>query len=266
MISVFDLFKIGIGPSSSHTVGPMVAARGFRALLSRTTVRLRVELFGSLAWTGTGHGTDRAICLGLLDLQPSTVDPDAVGSLVARLAQTKTLSIVGVGKVKFDPAVDLVFNRTELLPEHSNGMRFRGYAKDGSLALEHICYSIGGGFVSVAGNTTAPTSIAVPYPFATAAEMLRICERTGLSIAGLQRANEEALRPRAQVDSGLDEIRNAMFECIDRGLRTDGRLPGNLDVRRRAKALHDKLLAPLATAAGGIPTKSWIGSRRSPWP
>lgn len=242
MISVFDLFKIGIGPSSSHTVGPMVAARRFRHLLPATTAHVSVELFGSLAWTGHGHGTDRAICLGLLDEEPATVELERIPALLADLRQARAF-VTRNGQIRFDPLSDLQFNRSTLLPLHSNGMRFCAFnAKDAEVArLE--CYSIGGGFIVVAGETPQDSGTEVPWPIASADELLQRCAESGLSIADLQRANELALRTAGQVDSGLDAIRTAMFACIDRGLAAEGTLPGSLGVRRRARALHEKLLA-----------------------
>ena len=241
MISALELFKIGIGPSSSHTVGPMVAAKGFRDVLDGRAARIRVELFGSLAWTGHGHGSDRAICLGLLGHAPATVDPERVTTYVDQLKAIGMLQLGNGRTVTFDPSADLVFNRTELLPMHSNGMRFRAIAADGSIVQERICYSIGGGFVATEGEVTVARDVRAAYPFSTAAELLSTCERERLSIAEVQRANEQASRSCASLDAELDLIRDAMFSCIERGLRTAGVLPGHLKVRRRAKALHEKL-------------------------
>ena len=242
MISVFDLFKIGIGPSSSHTVGPMVAAKRFRDALPPDTAHVTAELFGSLAWTGKGHGTDSAICLGLLGAEPATLDPDAAPALAAALADARTLTAAG-RTIAFDPATDLIFDFTALLPLHTNGMRFRAFDGAGARIDERIFYSIGGGFVLEAGESAAPAAVEEPYPCATSAELLATCARTGLAPADLQFANECALRPAAAVEAGLDAIIQTMFGCIDRGLARDGCLPGKLKVRRRAKAIHDKLLA-----------------------
>jgi L-serine dehydratase len=241
--SVFDLFKIGIGPSSSHTVGPMVAAKRFRdavEALPSPAARIAVELYGSLAWTGRGHGTDLAVGLGLLGASPATVDPDAVAGLAADLSAAKRIAL-GETSVRYDPATDLVFNFVDLLPGHSNGMRFRALDAAGAVLLDVIYYSIGGGFVVAEGEAQAAGAAPVPYPYATAAELLALCGRHGLSIAQVQLANEEALRPRADIEDGLDAIRDAMFACIDRGLRLDGELPGGLRVKRRAKGLFEAL-------------------------
>ncbi|HEY0327964.1 MAG TPA: L-serine ammonia-lyase [Rhodopseudomonas sp.] len=251
MISAFDLFKIGIGPSSSHTVGPMVAANRFRDQLPAAVIRIEVELFGSLAWTGRGHGADRAICLGLLGEQPSRVDPDDIAGLLAALSATKTIRLPGGTAAAFDPAADLVFNFEALLPHHSNAMRFRAFAADGAELIEKVFYSIGGGFVEEEGASRAGTSIDLPFGFASSADLLGICRDTGLSIAGVQLANELALRSRGEVDRNLDLIRDAMFACIDRGLRLDGVLPGTLQVRRRAKELLAKLEARRLTNSSG---------------
>jgi L-serine dehydratase len=251
MISAFDLFKIGIGPSSSHTVGPMIAAGMFRDELAVATLspaRITVELFGSLAWTGHGHGSDIAICLGLLGERPSTVEPDAVAGLIAALRGLRRLSLRPgqVDETAFDPDNDLVFDRKALLPGHTNGMRFRAFDDADTMMIERVFYSVGGGFV-VAGEgaetTAASASSTGPISFDSASELLALCDRTGLSIAGVQLANESTLRTDLEIAAKLDAIRDAMFDCIERGLRFDGTLPGGLKVRRRAKGLHAALLA-----------------------
>lgn len=245
MISAFDLFKIGIGPSSSHTVGPMLAAARFRDRVRGLPglVRIRVEIFGSLAWTGRGHGTDVAIFLGLLGHAPAQVDPDRVAGYVAELRAARRL---GPGGPAFDPESDLVFNFTELLPLHTNGMRFRAHDAREAIRDEVVAYSVGGGFVVTGAQAAPGQGDACAMPFASGAELLALCARTGLSIAEVQRANEEGLRAPEAVDAGLDAIRDAMFACIDRGLTQDGELPGGLKVRRRAKRLHDDLQASRA--------------------
>ncbi|MFG1221246.1 L-serine ammonia-lyase [Xanthobacter wiegelii] len=242
MTSVFDLFKIGIGPSSSHTVGPMVAARRFREALPAGTRRITAELFGSLAWTGKGHGSDRAIALGLMGARPETLEPDDVPALVARLTIRKSIEVDGI-RIAFDPEADLIFDFDALMPLHSNAMRFRAYGEDGALIDEQVFYSIGGGFVVAEGEAREPEAVEVPHPFAKASELLSACARTGLSIAGLQMANECALRPADEVEARLDALLAAMFASIDRGLAQEGTLPGRLRVRRRAKAIRDQLEA-----------------------
>lgn len=244
MISAFDLFKIGIGPSSSHTIGPMVAARRFRdRVAGRSGVaRVSAEIFGSLAWTGRGHGTDVAIFLGLLGHEPATVDPDAVAGYTQALAETGALGLPGIA---FDGTRDLLFNFTEVLPRHTNGMRFRAYGPAGGLLDEVVCYSVGGGFVEEEDEpgTAGLDAVALPYPFESGADLLRTCAETGLTIPQVQMANERALRSDAEIEAGLDAIRDAMLACIARGLRMDGELPGGLKVRRRAKRLHATLEA-----------------------
>ncbi len=245
MISAFDLFKVGIGPSSSHTVGPMIAARRFRddlAALDPAPERLSVELFGSLAWTGRGHGTDHAICLGLLGEVPASVDPDAVARLVAGLKASRGVT-AGPHRIRFDSETDLRFNFDLVMPLHTNAMRFRAYAEGGGLYRERVYYSIGGGFVVEAEDALALVQPQAPLSFDSAAGLLDICKARRLTIGDVQMTNELAWRPRAAVESGLDAVRDAMFACIDRGLAQEGCLPGGLKVRRRAKSLHESLLA-----------------------
>jgi L-serine dehydratase len=249
MISALDLFKIGIGPSSSHTVGPMIAARRFVDELRADgllggTIRLTIELFGSLAWTGMGHGTDTAVILGLCGYEPSTIDPDQIPTAIALIRQTERLAITPRHAVEFIIARDLTFNRTELLPRHSNAMRFVAHDASENILATRIFYSIGGGFVVGETDdrpTAAPVSTALP--FRNAAELLQLCETKNLSIAEIQLINEIAHRPQAELLSGLDAICSAMHACIDRGLRTDGELPGSLKVKRRAHALYQSLEA-----------------------
>jgi L-serine dehydratase len=220
----------------------MVAAKRFRDGLDSRTSRITAELFGSLAWTGHGHGTDAAICLGLLGENPTHVDPDAVSDLVASLERRKQLSLPCGGLASFDPQSDLIFDFDTLLPGHTNGMRFRALDDESAILVETVAYSIGGGFVTIEGEQTSTASQApARYPFRSGAQILELCKRTGLTIAELQRENELGLRTAIEVDAGLDAIRDAMFSCIDRGLRSEGRLPGNLNVQRRAKSLFIKI-------------------------
>ncbi len=250
MISALDLFKIGIGPSSSHTMGPMIAACRFleriqpfaRDVADADRPRLRAELFGSLAWTGKGHATDTAIVLGLCGESPASIDPDAVAGIVDGCARAERIPPQH-GGFRFNPQTDIVFNLVDVLPRHSNAMRFE--LRDGDdLIAEDMFYSVGGGFV-VHHDDEGPIEsyIAVPKPFTSVDELLRRCDEANLSIADVQMANELALRPRDDLLASLSAVRDAMFACIDRGLRMDGELPGGLAVRRRAKALHEQLLA-----------------------
>ncbi len=244
MISVFDLFKIGVGPSSSHTIGPMVAAKRFRDALAPRAARVTAELFGSLAWTGKGHASDTAICLGLLGAAPATLDPDQVPVLVARLTIEKSIAAPDGRRVSFDPERDLIFDFETLMPMHTNAMRFRAFDTAGDQITEAVFYSIGGGFVVAEGEAReAVGSLPVPHPFDTGAQLLAACAAAGLSVAGVQMANECALRPREDVEAGLDAISAAMLACIERGLRMEGQLPGRLRVKRRAKAIRDQLVA-----------------------
>ncbi len=244
MTSAFELFKIGIGPSSSHTVGPMVAAKRFIDELKRDGLvprRIEAEIYGSLAWTGRGHGTDTAICLGLLGEAPDTVDPNRVADLVHHVQEIKQVPAGNNVLAEFNPARDIIFNMKDVLTGHSNGMRFAAYDAHGSVISEKIFYSIGGGFVVLEGESTDSTATPVPYPFDTAEELLHICMNENLTVAEVQLANELAVRSREEIAQRLDAIRDSMFACIDRGLRMEGQLPGGLRVKRRAKGLYDEL-------------------------
>jgi L-serine dehydratase len=251
-LSVFDLFKIGIGPSSSHTVGPMRAARRFaealedRELLG-SVARIEVELFGSLALTGKGHATDRAVLLGLAGERPDAVDPERVEPLVAQIRAARRLALLGRREIPFDEPEDLRFHQRRSLPLHPNGMRFTAFDATGrSLATEEF-YSVGGGFVVSAAEAGAgqtggtPPSRPLTHPFTSAAELLDIGREHSLSIARIIRANESAWRPDAETDARLDAIWDTMEACIERGCRTDGVLPGGLRVRRRAPRLFQRL-------------------------
>jgi L-serine dehydratase len=257
-LSVFDIFKIGIGPSSSHTVGPMLAARRFveedLRPLGGTARRLTVTLHGSLAFTGKGHGTDRAVALGLAGEAPDTVDPDSIADIVAGLQEAGCLAAAGLAHVAFDLGPDLIFDYGPPLPGHPNGMVFRALDKDGGVLREQTYYSVGGGFVASAaelekagGEGTAAAAAGNPgdvtYPFANAAEMLAMGEASGLSVAKMKRANELARAPKLDLDAALDRIWAAMRSCIDRGLAGTGTLPGGLKVKRRAHGIHRQLLA-----------------------
>ncbi len=239
---LFDLFRIGIGPSSSHTVGPMVAARRFAAELPvQAYAAIGVDLYGSLALTGKGHATDQAIMLGLLGASPETVDPDAVPALVARLREDRSLPLGPGRHVPFDPDADIVFHRKDTLPQHPNGLAFRAVAADGT-RIRRVFYSIGGGFVVEEGEDgPAEDAAAIPYRFESSAAMLAMADAAGLTIAELQRENERALRSDAEITEGIARIWAAMRACIARGIRQGGELPGGLRVRRRAPALHRRL-------------------------
>jgi len=248
MTSLFDLFKIGIGPSSSHTVGPMRAARRFvveleAAELLQATARVTVELYGSLALTGHGHGTDRAILLGLQGKQPDRVDPAAIDGIVTRVREEHALSLLGKQVVPFDEANDLMWHRSETLPAHPNGMRYTAYATDGVVLRQQIFYSIGGGFIRAEGeDASARVPVKIPYPFHSAAELLEIAQQNHLSIWEVILANESVDRSVAAVQAGIHAIWQTMQRCAERGLTTEGTLPGGLNVRRRAPEMRAKLL------------------------
>lgn len=260
-LSTFDIFKIGIGPSSSHTMGPMVAAARFLDELRQTGIRagsrLRASLHGSLAFTGKGHATDRAVILGLLGFLPETIDPDLAEAEEARLRTLARLSLPGLPDLRFDPATDLVFDYGPALPGHANGLILQASTPAGTPLLSRTYYSIGGGFVrsaeELAADQAGQDSTAVglgacPWPFATAAQMLAMGEASGHSIAAMKRANETAVLGDS-LDARLDAIWQAMDGCIERGLAREGILPGGLSVRRRARAIHQQLLAEAGSNA-----------------
>jgi len=246
MISVFELFKVGIGPSSSHTVGPMKAAAAFAQAVAKSAVsRIQVDLLGSLAWTGKGHGTDGAVLLGLTGQIPETVDPDAAVRIVAEIRESKRLTLGARRVIPFDPARDIKFDTVSETPRHPNTLRFAAFDSDGKLLADQRWCSVGGGFV-VREEEAEQTSVgteSVPYPFHHGADLLRLGRETGLSVEELVFANETALRTPAQVDAYLALITDTMMNCIDRGLSTEGSLPGGLDVKRRARSIHKRYLA-----------------------
>jgi len=250
-LSVFELFKIGIGPSSSHTVGPMVAAERFlRELRSGPApARIQVTLHGSLSFTGKGHGTDRAVALGLAGEKPSQVDPDTVDTIIARIGTSQTIDVDTLGPVAFNPEDDIIFDYGPALEGHANGMVFRALGADGSVQTERTYYSIGGGFVADEAELAEVRAqdspdcgpVACPYPFASAAEMLAMGKDANVSIAEMKRANELTRMDAPSFDDGLDKIWTAMNGCIERGLGEHGQLPGGLNVKRRARGIHAKL-------------------------
>jgi L-serine dehydratase len=251
-ISVFDLFTIGIGPSSSHTVGPMRAARRFAGRLEQEglldrVARVRVELFGSLALTGKGHGTDRAVLMGLEGETPEAIDPDRVLPRIEEIRAGGRLALLGRHAVPFQEKEDLIFNRRELLPLHSNGMRFTAWDLAGAELDHRIYYSVGGGFVVNEGATgegkLVEDTTELPYPFHSGQELLEICEANGLTIWELMLENEKVWRSEGEVRAGLLRIWEAMQRCVERGCRQTGVLPGSLKVPRRAPSLHEELRA-----------------------
>jgi L-serine dehydratase len=249
-ISVFDLFKIGIGPSSSHTVGPMIAAERFARQLGALGLdrveSLRVELFGSLGFTGKGHGSDLAVLLGLEGSLPRTVDIDEAPVRVDAITKAGMIELLGSRPIAFRPGEHLVFHRREQLPLHSNGMRFKAFDATGAELLERVYYSVGGGFVvDHAGvpeaGSSVPSNATLPYHFSNGDELLAQCEQHGLCISTLMLENEKAMRPEAEVRRELLAIWNAMEACVRRGCEREGILPGGLKVKRRAAALSRRL-------------------------
>jgi L-serine dehydratase len=255
-LSVFDLFKIGIGPSSSHTVGPMKAAAMFARRLAKSellqrTVRIEAKLYGSLGATGKGHGTDTAIMLGLEGAMPDTIDPDTIDARLQEIRAQGRLLVDGKQAVVFNEREDLLFLRLESLPFHSNGVRFSAFAADGAVLEERRYFSVGGGFVVSQEEADAsreqPHFVVDPtvltHPFSSGDALLAITEATGLSIAQVVRINEHAWRTDAELNAGLDLIWDAMKACVDRGCRTEGHLPGGMRVKRRAAELQRSLSA-----------------------
>ncbi len=269
-LSVFDVFKIGIGPSSSHTMGPMTAAVSFLHLLQQSPLgqraaRLRVTLHGSLAFTGKGHATDRAVALGLLGCLPAELDVNAAEEQLLALQTCHKLCPAGLPPLTFDPASDIVFDYGPPLPGHANGLVFSALDAAGKKLIEETYYSIGGGFVVTAAEREHPLAavgheaISWPYPFNSAASMLQMARQSGLSIAAMKRENEAQLRGPADVASGVTRIWSVMNACIDRGLRREGDLPGGLRVRRRAHRIYNQLLAERQTNSGQPHTGSdWL--------
>ncbi|NUR83817.1 MAG: L-serine ammonia-lyase [Nonomuraea sp.] len=250
-ISVFDLFKFGIGPSSSHTGGPMAAAHKFvRGLhedgLLDSTARVEAILYGSLGLTGKGHGSDKAVLLGLSGEKPELVDVDGIDAKLARMRESGTVTLYGTHEIPFVVGEDLVFERKISLPEHPNGMRFTARSADGATLREKVYFSVGGGFVVDENATGAdrikPDDTVVPYPFTTAEELLKHCANTGLSISGLMLENEKAFgRTESEIRAGILNLWRVMSDCVDRGIAKEGVLPGGLKVKRRANQLHRRL-------------------------
>jgi L-serine dehydratase len=250
-LSIFDIFKISVGPSSSHTMGPMIAARRFAddvAALALPSGDLAVtcHLYGSLAYTGEGHGTFRAVLCGLMGMSPETYDRNAADAALARLSETQTLAMGG-HRIRLDPSAAIVAERGKRLPAHPNAMVFDLRTEEGTIVHDEAYYSVGGGFVmteaEMHADRAAPSGPDVPYPFSTAAEMLEMGRNSGLTIAEMKRANELALRDAATLEAGVFGIWEAMNRCIERGLAAEGILPGGLNVKRRAGGLNAKLTA-----------------------
>jgi len=267
-VGVFDLFKIGIGPSSSHTVGPMRAASTFAAELRaagqlQATAAVHAELFGSLGATGRGHGTDRAVILGLMGETPEGVDIESIPGKVAAVRDAGRLKLLGEKEVAFRPKEDLVFLR-ESLPFHPNGMRFTALDVKGEPLRSRVYYSVGGGFVvdeqatGASGSASPQGGPSVPYPFTTGTELLKICADNGLSISDVMLANEKTVRAEADVRAGLLRIWHVMQECVQRGIGTPGVLPG-LGVKRRAADMYRRLVESEEASAGDpLAVMDWV--------
>jgi len=247
--SIFEIFKVGIGPSSSHTVGPMRAARDFVVRLADQGLlpcigRVQADLYGSLALTGHGHGTDRAILLGLSGEVPDQIDPAAIEPRLATIRSTRQLSLNGIHPVHFEEASDLLFHKDKILKGHSNGMRFSAFDARGAEVASAVYYSIGGGFIVREGEEAAAKALSpVPFPFTSADQLLRIGEEQGLAFWQIALANEMTWNPESEVRARVRRIWDVMQECVKRGLATEGTLPGGLNVRRRAPRLAKKLSA-----------------------
>ena len=297
-LSVFDMFRIGIGPSSSHTVGPMRAGLAFTTELTtlKPPSHITIDLFGSLGATGRGHSTDRAVLLGLAGYDPETVDIETVESILPALASSNMLTLPSGTQVPLDIAEDVRFVPRTVLPYHVNALTITASDEDGSVILERTYYSVGGGFVMIQTNddpqnpevsslATSQAGVGIdvpaPHPFASGAQLLAACDASGLSIAELVRTNEEAVRPRETVNAYLDRIADTMFDCVDAGTSAAGILPGGLDVPRRARALAGQLAERLtgassssdeagassgASPADGVrsPVRAWVSTLADP--
>ncbi|MDG1438707.1 MAG: L-serine ammonia-lyase [Emcibacteraceae bacterium] len=245
--SVFNLFKIGVGPSSSHTVGPMVAAKEFLVSLNNfdLVAEIKVDVYGSLALTGFGHATDKAILMGLEGYEPATIDPSMIDNRCDEIRSTKKIKLLNEKEINFVTSEHMPFHMEKLLPHHSNGMTYTVFDEAGKELARENYYSVGGGAVmneaDFGRNTPQPEEVQVPYPFDTGDELLEICEKNGLSIAELMWANEKMLMSEDDIKKGLDEVHAAMEFSINRGCATAGKLPGGLKVERRAAGVLHSL-------------------------
>lgn len=267
-VSVFDLFKVGIGPSSSHTVGPMRAAYRFcrqlqhRDLLCQTA-SIQTELFGSLGHTGRGHGTDKAIILGFNGYEPDKIDPDIIEEVLQKIESQKKISICSQHEIPFHYKQHLKFHKRKVLPLHSNGMRFIAYDVDGNTLLSKDFYSVGGGFIlshkKLAQKEIVEDSTVLPYPFKTGEELLQLCRKHNKSIAQVMYANEKTWLNKAQINKQLDYLWLVFKQCVERGLTSPGELPGGLKVKRRAPELYNSLRSkPQAALKDPLTILDWV--------
>jgi len=268
-VSLFDIFKIGIGPSSSHTVGPMRAsARFLERWLQEPgqmdhVARVRAELYGSLALTGRGHGTDKAVLMGFEGHWPDRIDPELIPESLARIRESKRIRLMGTHEIAFDEKRDLVFNKREKLPYHTNGMRFTAFDAEGAVIATRDYYSVGGGFVvnkdEAAEDRIVADTTEQPYPFHSGDELLARCKESGLSIAQIMFENEKVWRNENEIRTGLDQIWSAMKACVERGIREEGVLPGGLKVRRRAPMMaRDLSSRPEAGLRDPLTILDWV--------
>ena len=268
-VSTFDLYKIGIGPSSSHTVGPMRAAARFvehhlaEAGRLHDVARVRAEVFGSLALTGRGHGTDKAVLMGLEGHWPNAIDPDIIPAALLRIRGENRIHLFGQHEIGFNEKTDLIMNKRQKLPFHTNGMRFAAYDAAGAEIATRDYYSVGGGFVvnqdEAAEDRIVADTTPVAHPFASGDELLERSAQTGLSIAQLMLENERAWRSEEDIRAGLRELWRAMQDCVARGIRATGTLPGGLHVTRRAPSLHAELSSkPEAAMRDPLTVLDWV--------
>lgn len=268
-VSSFDLFKIGVGPSSSHTVGPMLAAARFvQNWLVETgrmdeVVRIRAEVFGSLALTGRGHGTDKAVLMGLEGHVPNRIDPDIIPPTLERIRGESRIRLGGTHEIDFNEKSDLIMNKREKLPYHTNGMRFIAYDAAGNELATRDYYSVGGGFVlnqdEAAEDRIVADTTPVPYPFNSGDELIARATENNMTVAQIMMANEQVWRSREEIEQGLDEIWDAMLSCLQRGIREQGVLPGGLNVGRRAPSLYKELSErPEAAIRDPLTTLDWV--------
>jgi L-serine dehydratase len=249
-ISIFDLFSIGIGPSSSHTVGPMRAAKTFVEKLDKEhglakIHRIQITLYGSLSLTGKGHGTDKALILGLLGVKPEEAEPDEVPALMQQIQKTKKITLLKQHALSFSLEQDIIYNDNETLPHHVNGMLFRAYGADQACIAENVFYSIGGGFIvddeQLQHKRALTVTKKVPYPYETAKQLMNFCNADNKKISEIVNTNELVWRDQSEIDKKILKIWKTMAQSIEKGCSTKGILPGGLEVRRRAPGLYEKL-------------------------